>query len=342
MGNTDRLKLNKYIFNSIKKRFPNLEIHVESIPLNYNVIKKSVVLVDSKKITGIPVSIGYRGKDSIEGRVYNIEKLTPSVVFQENINGKILYIGSIDKAEKLRYLLNFKPVSVIINTEIKRPIFIKDYPVIYIPSILKDNEVKIHLQLEKKEEITRNIYFDIGYGAYFLFLVFPYDSRYQTKDSLDFYGSFQVTKELIRRLLEVKKPSGYRIRVIFTDYKYIDYLPLKEHLKKIDPDLILAVINTENSGLGNEKLILKTDKHIIDSFHFNRIYELFRQMDIPFKTDRYSGFYFPDLKVPVVWFSSQPNGNLYSLKKEFLSKKLIENFASNLFYIMNNLYKGIG
>ncbi|ACO04010.1 MAG TPA: hypothetical protein DEP48_00170 [Persephonella sp.] len=336
------MKLNRYIYNSIKKRFQNLDIIEESVKAGHSYIKRSEIIFENKKIKGVPVSTGYIGKGIIEGRVYSIENLTPSVIFQENLKGKIIYIKNVEKPEKLRYLLPLKPEAVIINREFKRPLFIEEFPVIYIPSLIRDGEIKIQLNTKKTEESVKNIYFDIGYGAYFLFLVFPYDSRYQTKDSIDFYGSFQVTKEIIRRLLEVKKPSGYRIRVLFSDHKYTGYRPLKEHIKKIDSDLILSIINTENSGLGNEKLIIKTDRNIIDSFHFERIKHLLGKLNLPLKTDRLEAFYFPDFKVPVVWFSSQPNNNIYTLKKEFLNRELIDRFASNLFYIMNNLYKEIG
>ncbi len=342
MGDTYRLRLNKYIYNSIKKRFPNLDILDETVNINFTQIKKTELFVESKKITGIPVSTGYRGRSVIEGRIYSIEKLSPSYIFQDSFKEKIIYIKEPIKPEKLRYILPLKPKAVILNTEFKRPLFIENFPVIYVPSILKETDIRIEITVKNVENSTKNIYFDIGYGAYFLFLVFPYDSRFQTKDCLDFYGSFQVTKEIIRRLLEVKKPSGYRIRVLFSDYKYADYRPLKEHIKKIDNDLILSIINTENCGLGNEKLIVKSEKNIIDRFHFDRINRLMKNLNLSIKTDRYEGLYFPDFKIPVVWFASQPNNNIYTLKKEFLNRNLIERFASNLFYIMNNLYKEIG
>ncbi|WP_457642326.1 hypothetical protein [Persephonella sp.] len=336
------MKLNRYVYNSIKKRFQSLEIKEEDIKISSSFIKKAEIFIEGKKIKGTPVSIGYRRKKTIEGRVFKIEDLTPSVIFEKSIQNKIFYINRLDKPEKLKYILPLEPQAAIINTELKRPIYIEQFPVIYIPSFLKEKEIKIDLSLKEKEEIAKNYYFDIGYGAYFLFLNFSYDSRFQKKEDIDFYGSFQVFKEIIRRLLEVKKPSGYRIRVLLSDYKYSNYLPLKEHLKKIDPDLILSVIHVENSGLGNEKLILKTDKNIIDNFHFQRIKELFESLGLPLKTGKAENFYFPNLKIPIIWFSSQPNSNKYTLKKEFLNRNLIDNFASNLFYVINNLYKEIG
>ncbi|WP_457644492.1 hypothetical protein [Persephonella sp.] len=336
------MKLNRYIYNSIKKRFQSLEILEENVKVSYSHLRNVEIILNDKKIKGKPVSTGYIGKGSIEGRVYSIDNLTPSVLFQENLKGKIIYIRKVEKPERLRYIFPLKPEAVIVNRDFERPFFIEEFPVIYIPSLLKDIEIKINMDLKRYDDIAKNFYFDIGYGAYFLFLIFPYDSRYQTKDSIDFYGGFQVTKEIIRRLLEVKKPSGYRIRVLFSDYKYSGYKPLKEHLKKIDKDLILSIINTENTGLGNEKLIIRTDKNIIDNFHFRRIKYLLEVLNLPLKTDRLEAFYFPDFKVPVVWFASQPNNNIYTLKKEFLNRELIDKFASNLFYIMNNLYKETG
>ncbi|WP_457625719.1 hypothetical protein [Persephonella sp.] len=330
-----REHIKKLILNSIR----NLpELREESFYTEYSAVKKAVTSLNGKKIKLKPVSFGYQGKEEIKAPVVKIEEF-PHIALQD-LSDRIVYIESIENLSFFHHLKISNPAAVVTNTEIKKPLFIKNFPVFYIPSFVKQEELYIKLSLKKIKKEYKNLFFDIGVGTYFLYINFPFDSRFQYTDSLSFYGSFSSLLSLIKKLIDIKHPRGYRTRVIISDMMFSDYEGLYNHIKNTDKEKILSITNIENCGIGNEKLIIKNRKNLLDSFHYRKIKKILKKAGKSYPEETLKDYSNIDrINIPVIWFASQPNENLYNLKKEFLNEKLILNFVNDLFFILNKLYK---
>jgi hypothetical protein len=335
------LNLSRYVKESIKNIvLPKADIHEEELERDFFVFKKVILNTDGKKIKLNPLSFGYKKSEKIEGEFIKIERLYPHHAFDESLKGKILYIHHLGKTKNLHYLFNLKPKLVLTNTDVKKPIYSPDFPIFFVPSILSQKKVEISFKVKNSKTKLKNYYLDIGRGPYFVYIHFPFDSRFENKNNIAFDSSLKVTLGVIGKFLNVKYPRGYRIRTLFSDLKFSDYEGLEFHLKNVNKDSILSVFNIENCGTGNEKLIIKNKKYLVDRFHYKKLQNILSRIEVSFPEENledYSNIERIDL--PVIWFSSQPNDNLYTLKKEFLNEKLILNFTNHIFFLINNIYK---
>ena len=335
-----RKNIKDFIVDGIKERIKDIDINDENFKTEYCVITKAHTHIKNKKLNLTPVSFGYEGDELIEGDVEKIPYVFPHIAI-ENFEGKIIYTENIYDLSFIHYLRLSKPKAVITNTEIKKPIFIKEFPVFYVPSFLNQEKISIKLSSKKIRETFTNHYFDIGVGAYFVYINFPYDSLFQDEENISFYSSFKTLLYLLDKFINVKHPRGYRIRIIASDMLHKDYEGLYRHFENIDTDRVLSVINIQNCGLGNEKLIIKNRRNLIDSYHYSKLKKIFERQKISFQEEKLKDYSNIDrVKLPIIWFSSQPNEFLYSLKKEFINEKLILNFVNGLYFVINNLYKG--
>jgi hypothetical protein len=336
----------KFIEENLKDRFPNLEIRKEIFSLSTFKFKKINITQNSSKVKVLDISIGYPDNLYIKEEVYPVEFYNPAEIFAEKeiLNNKVIFIKDIDKFN-LKYLNLINPKLVLTNSRFKKTFYSDKFPVISIDSSVDTNaQLNISGKIKKEEIKGTNYFIDIGYGAYYFYILFPFDSFYQTKDDLVFYGTFNLLKEILRRLFEVKYPKGYRIRILFNDLSFYNYYGLKKHLENIQEKNVICFLNLEATGIGNEKLVLKNNRNFLDNFTENRINQILDSIGANIKKERLKEFsiiddVLPDL--PIIWFCSQPNEDKYKLKKEFLSEKMGNNMAYVLFSIINNLYKGI-
>ena len=328
----------KTVFEEVKEIVKDIPLKEEKVEGEFFVIEKAVIFTEGKKIKATPVSYGYNGIKTFIDEIIFIDKLEPDIVFKEELKGKILYIHKIPKLKYLHFLKQISPAAVITNTPVYRPIFIKDFPILYIPSFIQTSNIKIQLKPKKKIFKTKNFYFDIGAGPYYFYIHFPFDTYFDKEDNIYFYASLKTSLNLIEKLLEVKYPRGYRIRFLFTDMKFMDYYGLKFHLKNNND--ILSIFHVENTGMGNEKLILKNINYLLDEFHYQKIHKLAKKSNQPVDETNFSGYStIEKIDIPVVWFTSQLSEEFYNLKKDFLNEKLILNFVNKAFYFINNLYR---
>ena len=335
-----RKNIKEIIISGIRERVKSTDINEENLKTEYCVITKAYTYVKNKKLSLTPVSFGYEGNELIEGEMEKLSYPFPHIAL-ENFEGKIIYTENIDDLSFIHYLKLSKPKAVVTNTQIKKPVFIKKFPIFYVPSFLNQEKMSIKLSIKKIKETFTNYYFDIGVGAYFLYINFPYDSVFYDEKSINFYGSFKTLLYLLEKFINVKHPRGYRIRVIASDMLHKDYEGLYQHFKNIDADRVLSVINIQNCGLGNEKIIIKNRRNLIDSYHYAKIKKIFEGQKFSFQEEKLKDYSNIDrIKLPIIWFSSQPNEFLYSLKKEFINEKLILNYVNRLYFVINNLYKG--
>ena len=333
------MKLNKYILKNLKK-FKSIKFKKEKIQSNDIFIKKVVLYLNSKKIKGLPLSFGFNRYNSLEEKIKVIENLTEEILLKsDNLKNRVLYVKNIDKHAHIKYLFPLEPKAVLINKKFGRIVYNSKFPILHIPSFLKDGDnIKLEFKFEQKNRKSELVYGDIGMGGKFIVILFPYDSRFQNVEKLDFWGSFQLFQTLIKRF-ENLSSDIYRIRFIAVDFKYSNYRHFIEHISKFKK--VVAVYNIENSGLGNEKLIIKTQRYIIDRKHLTNIEKIFRTKNLMLLKDYSSEFIIFPIRKPIIWFKSQPNENIYKLDKEFLSDKLVLNMSTKLFDVIQNSYEGI-
>jgi len=334
-----RVNIKDYIVNTLKKTVRGIELKEEKHNTEQYVIKDAVLSISGKKIKLSPISFNYSGDTTIEKKLVRIKECLPHIAL-EDFSEKILYVEHINDLSTFHHIIKSNPSAVITNTPIKKPLNIKEFPVFYIPSILNHSNAKIKISIKKKKIEFKNFFFDLGVGAYFVYLHFPFDHIYSKPDSIEFYSSFQVFTKLIKKLIEIKHPKGYRIRVLISDMQFSNYLGLFKHLDKIDKDRIISIFHIENCGLGNEKLIIKNRKNLLDFFHYIKINKLMTENKNEVKEEKLKDFSVIDkVNIPVIWFTSQPNENIYNLKKEFLNEKLIDNYVNDMFFLINKIYR---
>lgn len=182
----------------------------------------------------------------------------------------------------------------------------------------------------------RALYFDIGYGEKFVLFTLPTDKNFDL--SLFKYSMpLEVLKESVRRFIEIKPPTGYRIRFLISFDKEDRYNPVISHISKIGKDKILILVNLEETGLGNEKIVingldyislLKIDK-ILDENRF-RIGKIFRKdgISLAYKTD-----------IKVLEFVSFPNEFKDVLKREFFDKKRRDFIVMFIFTFLKKVFR---
>jgi len=332
------LKLNDFVYSSIKNVIGDIKkIKTSSTDI---LIKNIYANSKGKPIKAFPLSLGYSKEATISGEVIYIENLEPSVILRKKeLKDKILYIKDIDKHSYIKYLKIISPKAVLTNRNFYRKAFIEEFPLIYTPTILEDGtHIDISLILSEKKYKSKNYFVDIGLGGRFIIILFPFDSRFQAINDLAFWGSLQLFLMLMRRLKNISS-NTLKIRFLAIDFKYTNYIELKKHLEHIDK--VLAIYNLDHSGIGNEKLVIKTDRYIIDKYHFEKINEIFRKRNTSLYYDILSDYVEIEIKKPIIWFNSQPNEYLYILKKEFLNKNLYLDISDIIYEIITNSYKGV-
>ena len=334
-------KVKSLIKNTIFKYFEEDEIKQENSIFVEYYVKSSVLVLEGQKITTIPISYGFEKNAEFSGKVLSLERFTPGLSVDEKLKNKILFIKHLNHYD-IKYIVNSKPAVVLTTSDIKRPLYIKDFPIFKVPFPFLGNEkVKVFLKVKEEEEILENRYIDIGFGNYYVYLHFPYDPRFQEPEDLNFYASFYVLKEVIDRLVNIGYPRGFKTRILLTEGKFSNYSGLQKFLAQQDEDKIISIVNIDSCGLGNEKLITKSiNKYLIDEFHIKKVSKLMKDLGVNLQKEslkEYMDFSF--LNIPMIWFFSQPNIHLYELTSDFINEKDIKEFSSYVSYLLNNLYK---
>lgn len=335
------VKVKDKIKEEILSAFKEEELQKESFEYTEFYIKSSVLTIDGKSISIFPQSYGFASTDEITGKVISLEKIRPGYVIRESLKNKVLFVKHLNQYD-IPYLVDINPSCVLTTSDIKKPLYIKDFPIFRVSFPFFGNEkIKIKVSIKEEEEVVENTFVDFGLGNYYIFIHFPYDSRFQEEENLEFYGSFLVIKDIIDRIINVGYPKGFKIRILFTENKFSNYIGLQRHLENFDTDNLLSIINIDGCGLGNEKLItISNKKKIIDTFHIAKTVELMKSLGIKIKKERCAEYFdFSFLDVPIVWLFSQPNIHMYELNKGFLDEKIPVEFSSTVFYLLNNLYK---
>ncbi len=335
-----------FIEENLKNRFPNIEIRKEVFSLSSFKFKNTSISQNNTKIKILESSFGYPNDLKIKENVYKLDTNNPSEIFQEKgfLENKVIFIEDINRFN-LKYLNLFNPKLVITNSKFKKPIFSENFPIISVwNSVENEQEINFSGKVKKEEIKGTNYFIDIGYGPYYFYILFPFDSFFQTKNDLTFYGTFNLLKEILRRLFEVKYPKGYRVRILFNDLSFFNYYGLKKHLENIQEKNIICFLNLESTGIGNEKLILKNNRIFLDKFILKRINQIISDLGIKIKKERLKEYSYLDEILPdvsIIWFYSQPNEEKFRLKKEFLPEKIENNMSYVVFSIINNLFKGV-
>ena len=333
------MELAKKIYKELKKEFKN--IRRETVILEDNVIKGGYIDFGDKKVDVYPMSLGYKGNENVAGGIIPVDYLNGDILLRlKELEGKILYIKEIKKHIYLKYLFLIKPLAVITNSQFGRKIYSSNFPILNIYTFLNTVDfIEINLDIEEKKYKSQNFFIDFGIGGNFIIILFPFDSRFQKYENLDFYGSFKLFQYLLRRFKNFNS-TIYRIRFLAIDFKYSNYFSLYEHMKNLEN--VLAIYNVENSGLGNEKLITKTYKYILDRKHYHKILDIFKKNKKKITPAVSSEFVKFPVKKPIIWFNSQPNSNLYNLDKKFLTDKFILEVSQDIYEIIKHSYKEIG
>ncbi len=300
---------------------------VKSKTLNLN----SKILID-REIAGI------------EGELLRIEYIQELLSLQkEYIENSILFLDILSEKD-LKYIYMFKPRAVI-TKEVQLINPVKLFPVpVFVVDDLNDSlkELDIKLKLKKIKIKGTNLFFDVGYGADIFFIIFPYDSKIQSIEDLSFKGSFFVLKEIIRRILNVTKPKGFKIRVLLCDLRFHLNYGLKFHLKKMDKSRIISVLNIQDTGLGNEKLVVKNIRYIIDGLMEANILTGLNRLGMQIERTVLKEFSNIDELInnkSIIWLLSYPNKYKHKLNHFFLSKEFYDDAATMLFLILKNALK---
>ncbi len=284
--------------------------------------------------------------DTDTNSIINVDKVFPSLTGEkpELLKDKVLIVPYLYESE-LKFLDILKLKSVITKKVfLDLPIKSFSIPVFELKSIKDININEFSFKQRSRELSGTNLFFDIGYGSYYFLIILPYDSIAQSIDSLDFYSSYKVIKELIRRTLEVSAPKGYRIRFLFSDMLYHNNVGLAEHIKNINMDKILAVMNLQGCGAGNEKLVIKNYRYVLDEYTQLKISTIANKIGEKVEKiymENYSNIDLIIEDIPVIWFYSYPNKFRTKLHYSFLPREKIKKTSYILFSILKNLYREI-
>ncbi|NPA52048.1 MAG: hypothetical protein GXO22_04065 [Aquificae bacterium] len=335
------MKLDRYIKQDLEKTF-NIKINREIFSKEiffYQKTKSSKEKLNSRFGVLYPKEINNQSS-------FQIEKVFPFILNEKPkmLEHRLLITPYLSERE-LKFLTLFNIDSVITEKlQINTPLKVFDIPVLETKNIEKLNIEKLSYKRKTKEISGTNLFFDFGYGNYYFLIVLPYDSLEQSLKNLNFIGSYKVTKELIRRIFEVSAPKGYRIRFLFCDHAYHNNIGLVEHIKNINTDKILAVMNLQDTGLGNEKLITKNYRYLLDEYTQRKIIKIANKIGESIKSTVMDDFSNIDLiikDIPIIWFYSFPNRYKTSLHYNFLPKIYTKKISYILFSIIKNLYRDI-
>lgn len=184
-------------------------------------------------------------------------------------------------------------------------------------------------------EEKRSIFFDIGYGERVVLFFLPLDTN-SKKELLIYRMPLEVLFESIRRFIEVKPPVGYRIR-FFISYDDKDkYHPLLDHVEKFGKNKFLLVVNLEEAGLGNEKLIIN---NLPEEFLL-KIDRVLKENLFVIKKSRLKEWALADyLQMKVVEFRSLPNKFKNSVNADFYDGKRRDFIVMIIFAILKRVLK---
>ncbi len=333
------MKLDNYIKYDLEKTF---NIKIDREVFSKKVISLEKIKIDKEK--GVAKFLIPSLKDLDYKKTIKLNKIFPYILGYKPdlLDGKILLVPQIYE-EELKFI-NLFNVSLVIT---QRVLVNSPLKMFYTPILETKNIKNLNLEevvfKEKSFEINgTNLFFDIGYGSYYFFVILPYDSKTQSINNLSFYGSYKVIKELIRRSLQISSPKGYRIRFLFSDLTYYNNAGLIEHIKNINTEKVLGILNVQNSGLGNEKIVIKNYRYLIDKYTENKIDNILSKIGesvnkIPMK--EYTNVDLIIQNSPIIWFYSYPNVHKNKLHYSFLSKDKIKKTAYILFSILKNIYR---
>ncbi len=320
------------------------ELNRFNIKLNKEIFSKEAFLIKRAKseIKLSPVCLINKKVNKINGKSIKVEYIQDILKENPKILKEAIIYKDVLMEHELKYILHIKPKAVIFkNLEFINPIYLFPVPLFKLHEEEVPINIDIKLSLKKREINGTNFFFDIGYGADIFYIVFPYDSLKQNERSLSFRGSFEVLKEITRRLLNVTKPKGFRIRILIYDHRFHFNYGLKKHLDNINISRVLSVLNLQDCGLGNEKIVIKNNRYMLDNMTEALIYrELYR---IGIEVDRINLFEFSDIDTvfknkPIVWFLSYPVNKKHNIDYTFLKREYSGKVSAFIFSILKNVF----
>ncbi|MEZ0323345.1 MAG: hypothetical protein ABWJ98_03425 [Hydrogenothermaceae bacterium] len=183
---------------------------------------------------------------------------------------------------------------------------------------------------------SRVVYFDIGYGEKFVIFALPIGKDFDIS-LLKYRMPLEVLKESVRRFIEVKPPTGYRIRFLISFDKDDKYRPVVFHISGIGKDKILLVINLEEAGLGNEKVVING----LDSIFLLKIDRVLKDIGLKIgKIHKKDTLSLTDrIDVRILEFISYPNKFKGLLKEEFFDKKRRDFIVVFIFTFLKKIFR---
>lgn len=201
---------------------------------------------------------------------------------------------------------------------------------------LKNRFKDIKLNWDFIESKGANLFFDIGFGEKFVIFTLPIGKDFKPENLVNFY-SLEILFESVRRFIHVNPPKGFRVRFLITDSRDGDLLNLKLHIDKLGKERILTIINLDELGLGNEKLVING----LDSRMIFKINKVIKENGLNVKMIKWKKNCMAE-KIPginIIEFKSYPNKFIDLLPKDFFDEKR-KNYATGLiFLIVTQVFK---
>ncbi len=320
------------------------ELNRFNIKLNKEIFSKEAFLIKKAKseVKLSSVCLINKKVDKINGKYIKVEYIQDILKENPKILKEAIIYKDVLMEHELKYILHIKPKAVIFrNLEFINPVHFFPVPLFKLHEEEIPGNIDIQLSLKKREINGTNFFFDIGYGTDIFYIVFPYDSLKQNERNLSFRGSFEVLKEITRRLLNITKPKGFRIRILICDHRFHFNYGLKKHLENINMSRVLSVLNLQDCGLGNEKIVVKNNRYMLDNTTESLIYRELYRMGI--YMDRINLFEFSDIDTvfkdkPIVWLLSYPVNKKHNIDYTFLKREYSGKVSAFIFSILKNAF----
>lgn len=191
---------------------------------------------------------------------------------------------------------------------------------------------ELNLLEEAFPEGSLNLYFDVGYGEKFVVFFLPIYREFNP-NLLIYFAPLEVFFEFVRRFLEVKPPVGYRVRFFLSSGGFKNLL---DHLEKLGRDRVLLVVNLEETGIGNEKIVINglSDKILykIDKILKNQGLST-RKINIKEENP------LEDRMISIIQFRSIPNKHKNLLPKDLYEVKRRDYIVLLIFLIITSVFK---
>ncbi len=290
-------------FESFLKK-KNLKIKKTSLSLKYNSIKN--------------IKIGK-------------EKLTPLGVcnFKDNIDNVNFYYLSQLSPENFNFLLSIDDKSLILTNEsYLEDAFTGCSAILNVKNLPSTKNFKIEL---KTVTIKRNInlvYTEIGYGSYFINLLFP------VKENKFNQNILQIFKSLIGKFLNIGYIRGFRIRLISFQYKYINDISFL--LSKFKENTKLNLFIDEGFLLDKLVIVYKyNSKVLIDDYLLQKLTSIENKINPEIQFISKNSFDVIENSAKFLW--------LYPYEKEFdyllLDDYQLMTISSNIYSLIKFLRK---